>query len=404
MATIFLLLAAPCGVIASPADLPPISFVAERWRQHKKLMRRARALSAPGSDEMKAPAASKLGIGAPVAAPPPGVTWATLWGELRKSQQLDCVVPACALSLLLSASELVSPLIRGQIFDAVLQPGTTFASLWPRLRLLAAVALFGWITSIAVGVLFARARWQSSMSTRVRLMDAVLRQEPAFYDAQAPGELASRLNSEPERLQDLANRGPEKAFNAVLGVCGGAALMAFTEPRLAAAALLLKAPLLSQIAVLAGRTVGLLGALQQDALNRANALAAEALAQPQTVASLGARQGILREYGRRIGEYLKVIEQTLLTETVRLHPPSLCGARAIGVSRECAESRATRACCYLLWLQPTSVAQLVAFDSLACSLNRCSGTPPRSSSRPLPWCCSRLASQPSCKARSRLGR
>lgn len=324
MATILLILAAPCCALASPADLPPIHFVAKRWRQHKELMRRARALSSPmpssepsSTSFMEASTASKLGHGALFTAPQPGVTWATLWGELHRSQQRDCVIPACALSLLLSASELVAPLIRGQLFDAVLQPGTTFRVLWPRLRLLAAVALFGWITSIAVGVLFARARWQSSMSTRVRLMDAMLRQEPAFYDAQAPGELASRLNSEPERLQELANRGPEKALNAVLSVCGGAALMALTEPRLALAALLLKAPLLSRIAVLAGRTVGLLGALQQSALNRANALAAEALAQPQTVASLGAREALLQEYGVRVGEYLEVIEQTLLTETVR---------------------------------------------------------------------------------------
>jgi ABC-type multidrug transport system fused ATPase/permease subunit len=303
-------------------------------------MRRARALSPPmpSADpsfrSSTASSASKFGDGAPVTAPQPGVTWTNLWGELRRSQQLDCVVPACALSLLLSASELVSPLIRGQLFDAVLQPGTTFGMLWPRLRLLAAVALFGWITSIAVGVLFARARWQFCMSTRVRLMDAMLRQEPAFYDAQAPGELASRLNTEPERLQELANRGPERALNALLGVCGGAALMTYTEPRLALAAVLLKAPLLSQIAVLAGRTVGLLGALQQSTLNRANALAAEALAQPQTVASLGARQAVLKEYGVRIGEYLKVIEQTLLTETVCSHVSCLCGARQTAPARE----------------------------------------------------------------------
>lgn len=147
-------------------------------------------------------------------------------------------------------------------------------------------------------------------------MDAILRQEPAFYDMQAPGELASRLNSEPERLQELANRGPEKALNALLSIIGGAVLMIASEPRLAIAAILLKAPLLSRIAVLAGRTVGLFSALQQNALNRANALAAEALAQPHLVATLGARRAILDEYSSRIGEYLRVIDQTLFTETV----------------------------------------------------------------------------------------
>ena len=52
-------------------------------------------------------------------------------------------------------------------------------------------------------------------------MAAVLGQEPAFYDSQQPGELASRLLSEPDRLQELANRGPERALNALLGISGG---------------------------------------------------------------------------------------------------------------------------------------------------------------------------------------
>ena len=70
---------------------------------------------------------------------------------------------------------------------------------------------------------------------------------------------------------------------------GGAALMCATEWRLALLAVLLRAPLLTQLAVLAGRTVGLYGALQQHTLNQANAYAAEALAQPLVVAVHAAR-------------------------------------------------------------------------------------------------------------------
>ena len=61
--------------------------------------------------------------------------------------------------------------------------------------------------------------------------------------------------------------------------------MCATEWRLALLAVLLRAPLLTQLAVLAGRTVGLYGALQQHTLNQANAYAAEALAQPLVVAT-----------------------------------------------------------------------------------------------------------------------
>ena len=91
--------------------------------------------------------------------------------------------------------------------------------------------------------------------------------------------------------------------------------MCASEWRLALLAVLLRAPLLARLAVRAGRTVGLYGALQQHTLNRANAYAAEALAQPLTVAAHAARPQMLREYSARVRTYLEVIRATLLSET-----------------------------------------------------------------------------------------
>ena len=118
-----------------------------------------------------------------------------------------------------------------------------------------------------------------------RLMAAVLRQEPAFFDAQAPGELASRLLSEPQRLQEAANRGPERAVRAALTVVGALALMVATDWRLALVAVALRAPLLAKLAVAAGRVVGLYGVVQQRRYADANSLASEALSQAHTVAA-----------------------------------------------------------------------------------------------------------------------
>lgn len=75
--------------------------------------------------------------------------------------------------------------------------------------------------------------------------------------------------------------GPQssQAMSALLSIGGGLGLMFATEWRLALLALLLRAPLLARLAVVAGRIVGLYGVAQQRALNSANALAAEALAQ-----------------------------------------------------------------------------------------------------------------------------
>ena len=135
------------------------------------------------------------------------------------------------------------------------------------------------------------------MTGRVKLMDAVLAQEPGFFDRQPPGELASRLITEPERLQELANRGPEKLLTALVSLVGGALLMFSTEWRLALLAVSLRAPLLTQLAVLAGRTVGLYGALQQHTLNQANSRGRGAAAAHRSGARGAA--AVLKSYRKR---------------------------------------------------------------------------------------------------------
>ena len=210
------------------------------------------------------------------------VPWPRLLRELRTAQQLRLVLPASSLSLALTATELLAPKLRGACFDAVLQPGATFTLIRPKLTLLALLALIAWLLNISSSILFAQARWTTAMAARVRLMASVLEQEPAFFDAQPPGELNSRLLSEPERLESLANRGPERGLNALLSVGGGAALMFALDWRLALVAVALRAPLIGKLAAIAGRTVGLLNVLQQRTLDHANALATEALAQPSS--------------------------------------------------------------------------------------------------------------------------
>ena len=52
--------------------------------------------------------------------------------------------------------------------------------------------------------------------------------------------------------------------------------------------------------------------LQQNALNEANALASEALAQPHAVAAHAARRSVLKEYSRRVSAYMAIIRATLV--------------------------------------------------------------------------------------------
>ena len=297
----FLFLAACHCTLGDSALLRPL-------RQHAALIEEAKALQ---RKQQTAPATNDV----------TDVTWARLWLELKQTQQASFVVPASILSLGLSVCDLVVPRIRGQLFDLVLAHGNGGASaamalMWPRLRLLTLLALLGWALNISSAILFARARWSAAMANRVRLMDSLLAQEPAWYDQQPAGELSSRLLTEPERLETLANRGPERALNALISAGGALLLMLSLDWRLALLAVCLRAPFVGQLAKVAGKTVGLLGMLQQHALSRANALASEALANPHSVAAHGARESVQAEYACRCEEYMGVIRATLLSETV----------------------------------------------------------------------------------------
>ncbi|KAL1503164.1 hypothetical protein AB1Y20_011223 [Prymnesium parvum] len=214
----------------------PLRLLREHMQQHARVLSSAEAGEA--SDGRGAASAE-----ASVA------SWGRLWRELRLTARLGFVLPASAISLLLGVAELVAPRIRGDLFDTVVRSGVSFAQLAPQLRLLGLLAIVGWagsiVSSVSIArrldcrshrhalittpqghlhlasthmtchvtqVLFASARWASCMTGRLRLMQAVLAQEAAFFDRQPPGELASRLMSEPDRLEEIANRGIEKAL------------------------------------------------------------------------------------------------------------------------------------------------------------------------------------------------
>ena len=313
MFAVFLVLT--CHALAADtASLPTAPTGPRAWlRQHRGLLEQAAKLQQQqpaGAAEQQQPA------GAAEQQSQPLVTWRRLWQELMDTQQFKYVAPASALSLGLTASELIAPRLRGQLFDAALLPGATLAAMVPNLQTLALLALAGWVLNILSSILFARARWSSAMANRVRLMDSLLAQEPAFFDGQAPGELSSRLLTEPERLEALANRGPERALAALLSSGGALLLMLSLDWRLALVAVGLRAPLVGKLAEAAGRTVGLLGVLQQRALTRANALASEVLAHPHAVAAHGATDRVSRAYAGRCEEYMAVIRATLVSETV----------------------------------------------------------------------------------------
>ncbi|KAL3912321.1 MAG: hypothetical protein SGPRY_008372, partial [Prymnesium sp.] len=88
----------------------------------------------------------------------PTASWGRLWRELRLTARLRFVLPASFISLLLGASELLAPRLRGELFDAVVRPGTQWHELSGRLRVLAFLSVAGWIGNIISSVGLRRKR------------------------------------------------------------------------------------------------------------------------------------------------------------------------------------------------------------------------------------------------------
>ena len=114
---------AVCDGLALPQPRRWGHLVRERLTEHSALLERARQLQV--EEESAEEEATDGGA---------GPSWRRLLLELRETQQARLVVPASALSLVLCASELLAPRLRGRAFDAVLAPGASLAVLQPHLR------------------------------------------------------------------------------------------------------------------------------------------------------------------------------------------------------------------------------------------------------------------------------
>ena len=115
MFAVFLVLT--CHALAADtASLPTAPTGPRAWlRQHRGLLEQAAKLQQQqpaGAAEQQMPAGAaeqQMPAGAAEQQSQPLVTWRRLWQELMDTQQFKYVAPASALSLGLTASELIAP-------------------------------------------------------------------------------------------------------------------------------------------------------------------------------------------------------------------------------------------------------------------------------------------------------
>lgn len=230
--------------------------------------------------------------------------------------KLHYILPATVISLGQGFVELWRAHTTGRLFDAMVGiPSAGVAPLWPPLLLLLLMQAFDWCAHVLTAFLFSSAKWEMTLHARGVYFNSMLRQDVAWHDEQRSSELLSRLTSEPEMMHNVVNHSLESVVRAVWAIAGGAVMMLRADPALALVACLARLPLMFHLGSVAGRIVDAYWWVQQDALNSASGVAAEALSSIRTLQACTGEPAVLARYKAQIERYLRVIRISLLSET-----------------------------------------------------------------------------------------
>jgi ATP-binding cassette subfamily B protein len=201
-----------------------------------------------------------------------------------------------------SAATLLYPQgIRLVIDDAV---GRTPSQHFNRLTVaLGAIALVIAMATACRYLFFSLAGERTVARLRLRLHQAILDQEIAFFDGLRTGELTNRLAADVLVLQYAVSGDISLALRGLAQALGGTVFMIYTAPRLALLMLALLPPL-TLAAVWYGRRVRGLSRDVQDGLALAGGIAAESIGGIRTVRAFAAEPTEQERFARAVANVL----------------------------------------------------------------------------------------------------
>jgi len=161
-------------------------------------------------------------------------------------------------------------------------------------------------------VLFTTAGERVVARLREDVYRAILRQEIAFFDERATGELTSRLASDTTILQNTVSVNVSMALRSFVTMIGGVGALVWTSPRLACVMLAVVPPVAIG-AVLYGRRVRALSREVQDALATASHVAEESISGLRTVRSFAAEKVEAERYTKAVATSFAIAKRRALT-------------------------------------------------------------------------------------------
>lgn len=215
--------------------------------------------------------------------------------------ELSRLTVATIALLISSAAALILPQVIRFMVDALVGEEALF-SIDTGAILLVLLFLVQSIFSMLRAWLFIAAGERIVADLRIRLFEAIVRQDVEFFDTRRTGELTNRLSVDTTILQNTVTLNLASGLRNVLGAIGGIAFLVWMSPRMTLVAMTF-VPVGAVATTYFGRVMRGLSRRVQDALADSNVVAEETIAGIRTVRSF-AREG------HEVGRYEEAVDRS----------------------------------------------------------------------------------------------
>jgi ABC-type multidrug transport system fused ATPase/permease subunit len=245
---------------------------------------------------------------------------AVVWLNFARARTLGTILDQLgAAPLLLQATGVEAPAgVRGGLLSGVAATFGGSGDFWRSIALLAGLAVVDWVACTLRDFLFERARASRLLSSRVQYLSAMMRQDLAFHDAHKSSDLAQRLSSDPEAMDDFTIYALDRLLRG-LSALATLAYMLASDWQMMVLGVALRLPFILQLVEASVRIVGSYERLLRETAMKAQSRATETLANVRVIQASTAEEAEVRGYALLLLEYLHMFASSAAVMAVFRH-------------------------------------------------------------------------------------
>ena len=220
---------------------------------------------------------------------------------------------AVGLLLISSSVSMAIPFGMGKVIDTIFSGPEAGDNLKKITLALSGVCLIGGLANFGRVLLINLSSQRIVARVRRNIYSAILRQEPAFFDAKKSGELVNRLSADVEVMSKSLTDNVSDGLRSLMQGAAGIVMMGYMSPKLTGIVVCL-IPVTGILAMFYGRTVKKLSTRVQDALANSTAIASERIGNIRTVKAFGQEVAETKRYNASIDVVYQIAKKEALAK------------------------------------------------------------------------------------------